>query len=330
VKIGLQFSQPAVDPDPQAYLRAYVSLVELAHRAGFQSFWAGQHFVPSDGYALFQPFPLIARLAAAAPGMTFGTSVMLLPMLNPLDVAEQVATLDAITGGRFILGVGLGYREAELRGAGIQRAELVPRFEESVEILKRLWSDDPGTFRGRHFAIDGVALSPRPVQRPRPTLLIGGEADAAVRRAGRISDGWVAAPRVSEPQLSAKIGLFRESAQAAGIQGTLALMRVFHVAESRREADDARALALQHFGQKRAWGGERGLVDSGGSEDDVPALESLIGTPDECLAGIRRCLDAYHPDHLILLMGFKGMHEAQLRASISLAGETILPAIRTM
>jgi alkanesulfonate monooxygenase SsuD/methylene tetrahydromethanopterin reductase-like flavin-dependent oxidoreductase (luciferase family) len=270
---------------------------------------------------------LIARLAAAAPGLTFGTSVMLLPMLNPLDVAEQVATLDAITGGRIILGVGLGYREAELQGAGICRADLVARFEESVEILKRLWSDEPGTFRGTHFAIDGVALSPRPVQRPRPPLLIGGEADAAVRRAGRISDGWVVAPRVSEPQLSAKLALFREAAQAAGTAGTLALMRVFHVTNGPDEARQVEALARAHFFQKRSWGGERGLAEAGQAPDDVPALETVIGSPDACLAEIRRCLDTYRPDHLILLMGFKGMPEDVLRASIELAGQTVLPAI---
>ena len=118
--------------------------------------------MPSDGYALFQPFPLIARLAAAVPGMTMGTSVMLLPMLNPLDVAEQVATLDAITGGRFILGAGLGYREAELRGAGVRRADL-------VGALRRVRRDSQAALERRAPARSVASTSRSTARRSAPT-----------------------------------------------------------------------------------------------------------------------------------------------------------------
>jgi alkanesulfonate monooxygenase SsuD/methylene tetrahydromethanopterin reductase-like flavin-dependent oxidoreductase (luciferase family) len=132
---------------------------------------------------------------------------------------------------------------------------------------------------------------------------------------------------VSEPRLSEKLGLFRQAAREAGTSGTLALMRVFHVARDQAEIEQAEMLARRHFGQKRAWGGERGLLDPGAGPDDVPALETIVGTPDACVAGIRRCLDTYRPDHLVLLMGFKGMPEAMLRASIALAGAAVLPEI---
>src|ERR1700722_119017 len=141
MQIGIQFSQPPVRPRPDAALTTYLSLIGSAHAAGFPALWAGQHFLSPEGYPLFQQFPLLARAAATAPGMTMGTAVMILPLLNPLDVAEQQATRDASPGGRLVLGVGMGKRGVEGAASGVARAGLVSRFEESIEILKRVWSD---------------------------------------------------------------------------------------------------------------------------------------------------------------------------------------------
>src|SRR6266700_4086827 len=100
MRVGTQFSQPALGLPPPEAFASYARLVETAAAGGFSSFWAGQHFLPGD-YQLFQPLPLLARLSAHAPAMTVGTSVILLPLLNPLDVAEQSATIDAMAGGGF-------------------------------------------------------------------------------------------------------------------------------------------------------------------------------------------------------------------------------------
>ena len=152
MRIGTQFSQPAVGLPPRDALERYTRLVETAADAGFESFWAGQHFLPGE-YQLFQPLPLLARLSAAAPRLTLGTSVILLPLLNPLDVAEQAATIDAMTAGGFRLGVGLGYRSLEFAASGVERSEAETRFGGGGR------ADPPPLVRGRD-ELRGRALPP--------------------------------------------------------------------------------------------------------------------------------------------------------------------------
>ena len=145
---GIQFSQPAVlNAPPATAMKGYLDLIELASNHGFRSFWSGQHFM-ADRFLLFQPLTLAARAAAAAPGMQMGTSVLLLPMLNPVDVAEHGATVDAITNGGFILGVGLGYRDEEFAAAGIRKEDVIERFEESIQVIRHLWEEAPANFSG--------------------------------------------------------------------------------------------------------------------------------------------------------------------------------------
>src|SRR5437899_4545323 len=127
--------------------REHIDQVRAARDAGFDLIVMGQHFL-STPFQEMQSLPALARLAAEAGTMRVGATVILLPLLNPVDVAEQVATLDVICEGRFIMGVGLGYREEEYEAFGVQGKERVPRFLESLELIKRLWTEDEVTHRG--------------------------------------------------------------------------------------------------------------------------------------------------------------------------------------
>jgi len=121
--------------------------VEVARELGFSSVWTSQHFL-SHPFVYFQSVPLLARVAAAAEGMTVGTAVLLLALLNPVEVAENAATLDAIAGGRFVLGVGIGYRRVENAAFGVAhgRADL---FERKLDVVRRLLSGESVTAEGR-------------------------------------------------------------------------------------------------------------------------------------------------------------------------------------
>ena len=109
---------------------------EVAEAAGFSGFFVGEHHQDKDGF-LPSPFVVLAAIAARTSRIRVGTAVLLLPLHHPIRVAEDAATLDVVSGGRTVLGVGLGYQEADFRAAGIDRRERVPRFEESVDILRR-------------------------------------------------------------------------------------------------------------------------------------------------------------------------------------------------
>lgn len=326
MEIGIQFSQPAVRPSPVDSLRRHLELVALAHELRFRSYWAGQHFM-SSAFLLFQPLTLLARAAAVAPKMKMGTSVLLLPMLNPLDVAEHGATLDAITEGGFILGVGLGYRDEEFAGSGVKKEHMLERYEESVEMIQRLWGEPPANFSGKHFRLREARINPRPVQRPRPPLLIGAYAERGVERAGRLSDGWIVPPELFGPLLERRFERFRQASDSNRTRGMVAIMRAFHLTEDRSEADRVEELLTAHFQKKRDWGILKGDEVTRTTAAENAREASIIGDAEECLQKIETVIVRYRPDHLILLMGFRGIPEESLERSMRIAGEKILPRI---
>ena len=117
---------------------------------------------------------------------------MLLPLHNPVDIAEQAALLDVMTGGRFTLGVGLGYRPEEFQAFQVPLKQRVSRMQESIDIIRRLWAEDDVTHHGRHFQFDNLSIHPKPARPGGPPILIGAQVDVSVARAARIAEmaGW--------------------------------------------------------------------------------------------------------------------------------------------
>jgi alkanesulfonate monooxygenase SsuD/methylene tetrahydromethanopterin reductase-like flavin-dependent oxidoreductase (luciferase family) len=152
IRLGLYLSgQHPPGVSAAAAVREHLEQVELARELGFASVWAPQHFL-ADPFQMFQPVPLLARVAAAADGMTIGTGVLVLTLLNPVECAENAASLDAIAGGRFVLGVGLGYRPTENAAFGVERgrAEL---FERELDVVRRLLAGESVTAAGPGFEL---------------------------------------------------------------------------------------------------------------------------------------------------------------------------------
>ena len=167
--------------------------MRLIRALGFDSIWGGEHHA-TPGFHYFPLLPMLHRLAAEAEGMWLGTNLALLPLHNPVEMAEVGAFLDVITEGRFLLGVGLGYRNEEFAIFKVPMAERVSRLTEGVEIIRRLWTEDRVTHKGRHWELADVTIRPRPVQRPRPPILVGSQVMAGIERAARIADGWLVVP----------------------------------------------------------------------------------------------------------------------------------------
>jgi alkanesulfonate monooxygenase SsuD/methylene tetrahydromethanopterin reductase-like flavin-dependent oxidoreductase (luciferase family) len=142
--------------------------------------------------------------------------VLLLPMLNPVLLAEEAATLDRLTGGKFVLGVGLGYRDHEFAAMGIERKSRVPRFREYVEVMRRLWAGDHVTFHGKYITLDDASLSMRPTNPSGIPLWIGGTVESAVRRAAEIGDSWQGAGAMSMEEMLRWWALFHETRVALG------------------------------------------------------------------------------------------------------------------
>ncbi|HXZ88454.1 MAG TPA: LLM class flavin-dependent oxidoreductase [Candidatus Binataceae bacterium] len=183
-------------PDKEIY-DAIIDQIAWAETIGYDDVWLTEHHFVEDGHA---PSPLIqaAAIAMRTKRIRIGTSVLLLPLYHPVRVAEDGATIDLLSGGRFELGVGIGYRVEEFTGLGIARSERAGRANEGLEIIRRLWEGETVTFRGKHFNIENARLTPRPLQRPRPPIWVGGFARASARRAARLGDGYIGTGDISQ------------------------------------------------------------------------------------------------------------------------------------
>lgn len=205
----------ATQPDGAALI-ALLEQVKTARDAGFESLWLPQHFVVGPAMRQLAASPMLGYLAGLADGMTLGTAVLLLPMLNPVLLAEEAATLDHLTGGKFVLGVGLGYRDGEFAAMGTDRRARVPRFREFVTVMRRLWSEDHVTFRGKHITLDDVSLSLKPRNPAGIPVWVGGTVAGAVKRAAEIGDSWQGAGAMGLAEMQGWWDLFHATRVALG------------------------------------------------------------------------------------------------------------------
>jgi probable F420-dependent oxidoreductase len=189
----------AVNSHACAEPEAAVQIAQLAERLGYDSLWAGEHVVvPSPRVApspmepdepILDPLVALAHVAAHTQRIRLGTGIIILPQRNPLVLAKQVASLDVLSGGRLILGIGVGYLEPEMRAIGVPMEGRGSRADDYLAAMRALWGQEAPAHSGPHVRFDQVDAHPRPVQRPLP-VVVGGHTRAAHRRAARDADGW--------------------------------------------------------------------------------------------------------------------------------------------
>ncbi|HEV7664956.1 MAG TPA: LLM class F420-dependent oxidoreductase [Chloroflexota bacterium] len=198
MQIGVVFPQTEIGADPGG-IRAYVQAVR---DLGFQHLEVYDHVVGADpaghpGWSgpynvdsLFhEPFVLFGYLAALAPGLELVTSVVILPQRQTVLVAKQAAEVDVLTGGNSRLGVGIGWNQVEYQALGMDFRTRARRFEEQIDVMRRLWTEPSLTYEGRFHTIEAAGIKPLPIQRPIP-IWIGGSAESALKRAAEIADGF--------------------------------------------------------------------------------------------------------------------------------------------
>jgi probable F420-dependent oxidoreductase len=185
--------------------------VRLLEQNGWDSLWLSD-IATGPGVA---PLPMLAAVAARTEQLKLGTSVINAPPRNPLLLAKELATLDLISGGRFFPAFGIGQADpVELAALDLARDERGARLEECIHVIRELWRGEPVTYKGQFTTLENVTLSPPPT-RPRIEPWLGGSTPAAVRRVGRIADGWLTA-RVSPAEFAELLEVLRESAATAG------------------------------------------------------------------------------------------------------------------
>lgn len=223
--------------DVAARLPELVDLVQTVRDLGFDSVFGIHHYL--SNLRTLQPLQLLARLVDHTGSMQIGTGIYIVPLTHPVQLAEEVATLDQLSGGRFVLGAGAGYRTEEFEAFGIPRKERTSRMVESLEVMTRLWSGEEVTHHGEHYRLDGVRLSMLPVQRPHPPIWIGANSPAAIERAARLGHPWLASGNVKRNWAVGNLAAYREALVAAGhedVGRTYPIHRDLSIADTREEA----------------------------------------------------------------------------------------------
>ena len=334
MKLGvyLNAQHPAGD-DPARRFAETVEQARLIRRLGFDSIWGGEHHV-TPGFHYFPLLPMLQRLASEVEGMWVGTNLVLLPLHNPVELAEVGAFLDVITGGRFMLGVGLGYRTEEFAVFKVPMAERVSRLTEGVEIIRRLWTEDRVTHHGRHWQLDDVSIHPRPLQQPRPPILVGSQVPAGIARAARIADGWLVVPLPTVDEFAVEAGAFAAARTAEGLPPSRHICRLLEVVCAPDEDTAIRRAApylLEKYAAYLSWGLAGVTIDPAAKpEDQLRRLAKnrfALGSP----AQVIEALLAQHKagvTHATMRVSWPGMRQDDILAGIDLLGREVLPEVR--
>jgi alkanesulfonate monooxygenase SsuD/methylene tetrahydromethanopterin reductase-like flavin-dependent oxidoreductase (luciferase family) len=334
MKLGIYLNAQHPEGDDPA--RRWAQMLEqarLIRALGFDSLWGGEHHA-TPGFHYFPLLPMLQRLAAEVEGLTIGTNLVLLPLHNPVEIAEIGAFLDVVTGGRFILGVGLGYRTEEFAIFGVPMRERVSRLAEGVEIIRRLWTEDHVTHRGRHWQLDDVTILPRPVQQPRPPIVVGSQVAAGIARAARIADGWLVVPVPTLEEFAAQAAAFRAARAAAGRPADAAVCRLLEVVCAPDEETAVRRAApflLDKYSAYLKWGIPGIALDPGASPEaqfrGLARNRFAVGSPSQ----VADALVAQHHagvTHATMRVSWPGMKQDDVLAGIELLGRQVLPEVR--
>jgi len=332
VQFGLFLSgQHPAGASAIAALREHVEQVELARELGLSSVWAGQHFL-SHPFQMFQSVPLLARVAAAAEEMTVGTAILLLTSLNPVEVAENAATLGAIAAGRFVLGVGFGYRAAENAAFGVVggRGDL---FERKLDVVRRLLAGESVTASGEGFELVDARLALVPD--PAPPIWVAANNDRAVRRAARLGDAWFVNPHTRLDELERQMHLFRAEREACGLPAAAStpVLKEVCVAATDEEALEVAGPYLKNkYDAYVDWGQSEVLPEGDTLRREFAELTAggrfVLGSPETCTAILSDHVDRLGADHFVCRLQWPGMPQRHVLNSMRLLAQEVLPALR--
>jgi probable F420-dependent oxidoreductase len=211
-KIPLGMVLPHRSPEA-VDMQAVRKVAQGAEALGFRDLWVTENSL--DHVFCFDPMVVLTYAAAVTTTIRLGVAVVVLPVHSPIHVAHQVASLDYVSQGRAILGVGLG-RDQHYAEFQVPRERRVRRFREGVELIKALWTEPRVSYRGEIFQLDGGTMAPKPVQKPHPPIWLGGGHPDALRRAAAIADGWMGSGGSSMASFSQSVPILRAALEKAG------------------------------------------------------------------------------------------------------------------
>ena len=336
IGIGLFTGQipPGTDRTYEQEYKESIELVKLVESSGLDGAWVSEHHFSEDGY-LPSLLLMLAAYAAVTERIDLGTGVVLAPFHDPLRLAEDFAVVDQISGGRTVCGLGIGWRDEEFREFNIEVSSRTRRLREIVELLRLSWNEDRFDYQGRHYTYSGVAVTPKPARVP--PILIGGFVDEAIRRAGRIGDGYISS-RATPERAAEAFAMATEARAGAGREGPpmVALLQNAFVTEN---PDRDWPMVLAGVGhQLGTYAGWRAGTDVPGAplevmppDEDVIVRMTAYGTPQqvvEQLDPLAEILGNWPDSQLIVRLHYPGMTAEPAARAVELFADEVAPRLR--
>jgi len=328
MELGLFLNtQDPVDEDQEAMFENLVAQTRKARDADFDVILSGQHYVTD--YLQFQPFPLLGRVSAEAGDMRVATGVIILPLHHPIDIAENIATLDAMTERRVIAGVAAGYRDAEYHNFGVSKDERGGRLKEGVDIMKRLWTEKNVSYDGEYYSIKDVTINPRPTEKP--SIWYGGNSKSAIGRAARHGDAWYINPHSTISEIKTHKGPYNRIRENRDMHTKVPMRREMFVAPTTEEAMEVgKKYLAEKYKRYVEWGQNEEMEDP---EELTQAFENLkedrflLGTPAEVCEELEKYEEELDVGHVIARVHWPGMSYDRAQECIELIGDEVIPNI---
>ncbi len=323
--------------NPPQWRRSYddiyaetIDQVQWAESLGYDSVWLSEHHFAPDGYSP-SPVVIAAALAMRTKRMRIGTNVLLMPLYNPVRLAEDCATVDVLSRGRFELGVGLGYRVNEFESYGVPYQERAGRTNEGLEIVRRLWEGETVTFRGKYYQVENARIEPPPTQRPRPPIWIGGLKPSASKRVARYGDGLIGSGirAIYEASRAKMSESGRNPDQLRVIEGQLWLVVSNDPDKTWRELGPHILHTFQDYAPGLEKAGLAGLMPYPKNVEDLRSMRyANIVTPDAAVRIIKEQIAGMPVEHFCCMTVPPGLPPSAMNPYLELFAQKVMPHFR--
>ncbi len=327
MKVGLYITtQFTPGTDVSAARKEMLEQVQAARQNGFASLWVPHHYATLP-MQMLAPIPMLAYLLREAEGMVIGPNILVLPLLNPIHVAEDAVTLDLLSGGRYVLGVGIGYREAEFSAFNVPLTERVQRFNESIAVMRRLWTEGRVTHQGKSFKIDNLGIGLKPMRPGGPPIWVAGVVDAAVKRAARIGDAWLITNFAHLSVLAPQMKMYRATLAELNkpFPDDVPITRECYIGPTREKALQECQAALEYkYGAYSSWGLDKLSGDAESFNQPFEAFAKdrfIIGDKASVKDEIQRYRELLGVNHFIMRVQWPGLQHGKVMRTIAMLGE---------
>jgi alkanesulfonate monooxygenase SsuD/methylene tetrahydromethanopterin reductase-like flavin-dependent oxidoreductase (luciferase family) len=325
---------PELDPPFDVYYQQILEQIALAEELGWDCFWFTEHHFALYGGPEPNPAVFLAAAAARTSRIHLGSAISILPLHHPIQVAEDYAMVDVLSGGRLEFGMGLGNTPSDFAVFGVPREEARERFEEAAEIVAAAWAKERFTYEGRFWSFTEVPIYPRPVQQPTPPMWVDGHSPESLGWAGRHGFNIMITAHPYPPEHYPKaINAWRDGLASVGLtakdRNCKVHLRVW-VDENAERARQVAEAAILRYDNIAAL--SRGRNDFDGSDYDFTGMlesgRNVYGTPDQCIAAIENAIRNYEFDIFSTTFNFGGIPHKEIKKAMRLFAKEVMPAFK--